>query len=235
MWRALLAIATRCRGAAWWAGGRVIGRARARGAHAMRFRSTIHRPIHAASSVGAGRSRRVPITTVRCPTVAGCPAAGHRPAQARCSAVLVVPPLLIVPPKPVAPPGPVVPPLAVVPPLPPAPPLNAPPPPLPELPAEPPPVLKIPPLAVPPDEIAASTAASDKDALVLLLQPLPARNNAEPTIASNQEARPRVITQVSTTTRARATRNDSRASGICDLAHTVDSRKQRHFAFTESH
>ncbi len=88
-------------------------------------------------------------------------------------------------------------------------------------------MLKIPPLAVPPDEIAASTTASDKDALVLLLQPLPAKNNAEPTIASNQEARPHVITQVSTTTLARATRNDSRTSGICDLAHTVDSRFKR--------
>jgi len=131
------------------------------------------------------------------------------------------PPVLIVPPKPVAPP------VASVPLLPPVPPVNAPPPPLPELPADPPPAPKTPPLAVPPDEIAASTAASGKDALVLLLQPLPARGNAEPTIASNQEARPRVITQVSTTTLARATRNDSRASGICDLAHTVDRRNRR--------
>ena len=73
--------------AAWWAVPGGIGRATAWGrAHAIRFRPAVHCSIHTASSVDAGRSRRVRVTTVRCPTVAGCPAAAHRPAQARCSA-----------------------------------------------------------------------------------------------------------------------------------------------------
>jgi hypothetical protein len=55
-------------------------------------------------------------------------------------------------------------------------------------------VPETPPLAVPPDEIAASTAASGEDALVLLLQPLPANSNAQPTIINNQGVRSAFIT-----------------------------------------
>jgi hypothetical protein len=69
-WRAIAAIATRCRLAASWAGCG-IARARARGARTMQFRCAVHRPIDAAASVGTGRVQRVPITTVGCTAVTG--------------------------------------------------------------------------------------------------------------------------------------------------------------------
>jgi hypothetical protein len=108
--------------------------------------------------------------------------------------VLCVPPVLIVPPLPVvpptlgAPPAPVVPPVAVVPPLPPAPPSVVPPPRLPELPAKPPPVPGAPPRALPPIDVGASVemAASDDEALPLLLQPVPANGSVQPTMINHQ-------------------------------------------------
>jgi hypothetical protein len=104
--------------------------------------------------------------------------------------VLRVPPVLIVPPLPVAPPtlgtppAPVVPPVAVVPPAPPRLP------PLPELPAKPPPVPGAPPSALPPIDVGASVemAASDDEALPLLLQPVPANGSVQPTMINHQGA-----------------------------------------------
>jgi len=110
--------------------------------------------------------------------------------------VLLVPPVPIVPPLPVVPPtlgtppAPVVPPVAVVPPLPPAPPGVVPPPPLPKLPARPPPVPGAPPRALPPVDVGASVemAASDDEALPLLLQPVPANGSAQPMMINHQGA-----------------------------------------------
>ncbi len=106
----------------------------------------------------------------------------------------VVPPTLGTPPAPVVPPtlgtppAPVVPPVAVVPPLPPAPPGVVPPPPLPELPAKPPPVPGAPPRALLPVDVGASVemAASDDEALPLLLQPVPANGSVQPTMINHQ-------------------------------------------------
>jgi hypothetical protein len=57
-------------------------------------------------------------------------------------------------------------------------------------------VPEAPPLAVPPVDFGASAglAASGEDALVLLLQPLPANGNAQPTIINNQAVRSCFIT-----------------------------------------